>query len=381
MTLTSLFQKVTFLLGAGASNDAGCSLSQDMLKALRKDIEVELRTPEERKLQYYYKEIHDFVLASLSYQATLSNPDIEAWSIPYNIEDFVGIIHQIIDKEYIVPYPLVGNWNEKITKWENVDKDIFIKFKKFIERLLIKKYLLHNEIMNAKVLDPIRTLITKSEESFEIDIFTLNYDLTFEDHFNKPEETLVYNGFEGNEWVGNYKNHSQRINYYKMHGSMDWYFDRADESVKQNNDPNNEFEPLIIFGSANKMLSFDPFLFMLSKFRDKLQESNLYVVIGYSFHDKYINNLLIQQLAMVPERKMLVVDPRKKSVEDFVRMLDRVQKSKSIIDKIGFTRISDKKVDVESLKAEEFYQKYFSNSAKLLITKVEELAKEDRPFR
>jgi len=38
-------------------------------------------------------------------------------------------------------------------------------------------------------------LISKTDEPFEIDIFTLNYDLTFEDNFNKPEETLIYNGF------------------------------------------------------------------------------------------------------------------------------------------------------------------------------------------
>jgi hypothetical protein len=161
---------------------------------------------------------------------------------------------------------------------------------------------------------------------------------------------------------------------------LDWYLDQREECVKQSTEIETGFEPLIIFGSAIKMLSFDPFLFMLSKFREKLQKSLLYVVIGYSFHDKYINNLLIQQLAMVPQRKLLVIDPCQKSSEEFVQFLESVQRAKSINDKINFTQISAKKVDIEPLTAECFYKNYFGNSAAELITKVEKLAKEDRPF-
>jgi hypothetical protein len=380
MTLTDLFSKVTFLLGAGASKDSKCFLSKDMLRSLRKDIDSEITDPTERKLQDHFKEIHDFVLASLHYQITLRNSAIDSGALSPNIEDFVAVVHQIIDKEYIVPYPLVGNWNDKISKWENVDKDIFIKFKKLIETLLRKKYLRHDKAANGGVLEPIKTLISQTDEPFEMEVFTLNYDLTFEDNFNKKEEILVYNGFEGNEWVGNYENHPQHLNYYKLHGSLDWYLDQREECVKQATENETEFEPLIIFGSAIKMLSFDPFLFMLSKFREKLQQSLLYIVVGYSFHDKYINNLLIQQLAMVPERKLLVIDPYQKSSEEFVQFLESVQKAKSINDKINFTQISAKKVDIEALTAEAFYKNYFNNSAAKLIEKVEELTKEDRPF-
>lgn len=379
MTLTELFQNVTFLLGAGASKDAKCSLSQEMLQSLRKDIDAEITDSEERKLQEHFKEIHDFILASLQYQMTLNNPVIGSNAILPNIEDFAAILNQIIDKEYIVPYPLVGNWNERLVKWESQNKDVFYKFKKFIDRLLAKKYLLHNKEDNKKVLEPIKQLISGTAEDFEIDFFTLNYDLTFEDYFNKPEEDLLYNGFEGKIWVGNYENRPQHINYYKLHGSLDWYLDKDDETVKQNTET-EVVDPLIIFGSANKMLSFDPFLFMLSKFREKLNRSNLYVVIGYSFHDKYINNLLIQQLAMSPNKKLLVIDLKRRTSGEFVQFLETVQKAKSINDKISFTQISEKKVDYESMTAKEFYAKYFGDSAKVLVSKVEELSKEDRPF-
>ena len=245
-----------------------------------------------------------------------------------------------------MPYPLIGNWNDKILKWENVDKDIFVKFKKSIESLLAKKYLRHNSEKNASVLEPIKTLICKTDESFEIEIFSLNYDLTFESYFNKPEETLINNGFEGNVWTGNYENHQQKLNYYKLHGSLDWYLDKEEERTKQNAQTEPEEEPLIIFGSMSKMMSFDPFLLMLSKFRDKLQQSILYIVIGYSFHDKYINNMIIQQLAMTTGKKLLVVDPCMNSSDEFVQMLETVQKAKSINDKINFTQINAKKVDV-----------------------------------
>lgn len=376
MSLSELFNQVTFLFGAGASKDAGCFLSAEMLDSLRNDI---LEDEEINKgLGKHFIDIHDFVLASLSYQFTLRNPSTGI-QFPRNIEDFVAILNQIIDKEYIVPYPLVGNWNEKISRWENIDQDIFGTFRNFVEKLLITKYVKHDKDANAKVLSPIKDLICQSAEQFEIDLFTLNYDLTFEEFFNSPTETLLNDGFESDRWIGNFEQKQQKLNYYKLHGSINWYLDE-EESVKKNHDYGITTDPLIIFGSAPKMLSFDPFLFMLSKFRKKLEQSTLYIVIGYSFHDKYINNLLIQQLAMKPERKLLVVNPKIESKKAFVSELGQIQKMKSINDKISFTQISEQRIEIEKLNAKEFYIKYLANNAKFLSDKVEAILVEDRPF-
>ncbi len=378
MTLTDLFQKVTFLLGAGASKDAGCYLSGEMLDSLRDDIRSEL-DDSSRRLEKHFCDIHDFVLASLSYQFTLRNPST-ASQLPRNIEDFVAILNQIIDKEYIVPYPLVGNWNDKISRWETINADIFKTFRDFIERMLITKYLKHDKSRNEILLAPIKDLICQTDESFEIDFFTLNYDLTFENYFNSSEESLLNDGFEGDKWTGSFEQKPQNLNYHKLHGSVNWYLDPIEETVKARfNEPISK-EPLIIFGSASKMLSFDPFLFMLSNFRQKLDRSTLYVVIGYSFHDKYINNLLIQQLAMKPEKKLLVVDPFVENNDAFASKLDQIQRMKSISDRINFIQISRAKIQTIAITAEAFYKTYFYDSARKLSQTLETVLAEERPF-
>jgi hypothetical protein len=230
------------------------------------------------------------------------------------------------------------------------------------------------------VLAPLKELISRTAEAFEIDVFTLNYDLTFEDYFNSAEEILLNDGFEGDRWVGSFEGKQQKLNYYKLHGSINWYLDPVEEAIKMK--PNEPIvnEPLIIFGSAAKMLSFDPFLFMLSRFRQRLDQSKLYIVIGYSFHDKYINNLLIQQLAMKPERKLLVIDPSVESEDSFISNLEQIQKMKSINDKINFIQISRKKIEIEKITTENFYRTYFADGAKRLSEKVEAVMSEDRPF-
>jgi len=63
---------------------------------------------------------------------------------------------------------------------------------------------------------------------------------------------------------------------------------------------------MLIFGRSNKMFSFDPFLKLLGDFREKLSTARMYVLIGYSFNDSYINDLLIQQLN-AQSGKMMVV--------------------------------------------------------------------------
>ena len=97
MTLKNLFNRVTFLIGAGASKDAGCFLSKDMLLLLRQDIYKEVIDSKDRNLQDHFREIHDFVLASMRFQSTLNNP-IDSSFLYSNIEDFVAILNQIIYK-------------------------------------------------------------------------------------------------------------------------------------------------------------------------------------------------------------------------------------------------------------------------------------------
>ena len=395
MTLDELFKKVVFLTGAGASKDAGCKLSVEMLSMLKDSIK-NLSIADTDFIDYKdcFDEIYHFILASLSYQATMTYPLINRETY-LNIEDFVMVLRQLIDKEYIIPYPLIGNWNDKILKWELQKEAVFDRFKKFIMQQLVDRWTQFNYSEAENLLLPIRNILSSSEE-FKINIFSLNYDLTFEGVFNSSVSRMLDNGFSEKNiddrkikyWAADFDNANSptKINLYKLHGSLDWEYNKESEeiSIKENIDDGNE--PLIIFGSYSKMLSFDPFLYILSKFRELLEEATIFIVIGYSFHDKYINNLLIQQLSQNTKeftpKKLLIVNPscKNKTKIQIANELKVIQDSKSINDIINFKQISPERIKLIPLSASQFYNEYFANYADLLKKELEQAEQGDKIF-
>jgi len=395
MKYEEAFEKIVFLIGAGASKDAGCLLSKDMLASLGPAIN-NLR-PEDKDFISYkedFYEIYQFILASLHYQTTMKDP-LSSNSTYLNIEDFVMILRQLIDKEFIIPHPLIGNWNNKIIKWEMRNGDIFSRFLDFIIIQLVSKWTRFDRREANEVLKPIQEFLSVSEP-YKLNIFSLNYDLIFEDVFNSSTTKILDNGFSEKTildetkryWAASFNdpNSPTRINLYKLHGSIDWEYNSETEYIQIKENIDDGREPLIIFGSYSKMLSFDPFLYMLSQFRSLLSKATMFVVIGYSFHDKYINNLLIQQLSINTEedvaKKLFIVDPsnNKKTSLQFTEELRQIQDSKSINDVINFKQISHERIKLIPKSAKEFYSEYFSNNAKLLLDELENIEQADKVF-
>jgi hypothetical protein len=341
-----------------------------------------------------FNEIYHFILASLNYQATMK--DISTNRSSYlNIEDFVMVLRQLIDKEFIIPYPLIGNWNDKILKWELRNGDVFDRFKDFITLQLVKDWTQFDKRKAEIMLQPIREMLTKSE-NVKMNIFSLNYDLIFEEIFNSPTIKILDNGFSEKNisnnkiryWATDFNDPSSptKINLFKLHGSLDWEYNQVSEEIVIKENIADGREPLMIFGSYSKMLSFDPFLYILSNFRTLLEEATIFIVIGYSFHDKYINNLLIQQLsqntdAYIP-KKLLIVDPscKDKTEIQVVEELKRIQDSKSINDIINFRQISPDRIKLIAKSASEFYSEYFTNGAEVLKNELEQTEQGDQLF-
>ena len=87
-----------------------------------------------------FNEIYHFILASLNYQSTIRDSSLNRMFY-LNIEDFVMVLRQLIDKEFIIPYPLIGNWNDKILKWElNKKKRMYLNILKILLPQLVKKW-------------------------------------------------------------------------------------------------------------------------------------------------------------------------------------------------------------------------------------------------
>jgi hypothetical protein len=396
MMLDKVFKKVVFLLGAGASNEADCKTSSGMLSSLKEAIE-NLTASEKDFIKYKedFHEIYYFIVASLVYQCRMKDTSINQTSY-LNIEDFVMVLRQLIDKEYIIPYPLIGNWNDKILKWEVRNGDVFVRFKDFITEQLVKDWTRFDMNKAKNILRPIREMLNNSDP-MKVNIFSLNYDLILEQVFNSSTSKILDNGFSEKIiddsqirfWAADFNNDLSltKINLFKLHGSIDWEYNQESEEILIKENIVDGRDPLIIFGSYSKMLSFDPFLYILSKFRTLLEESTIFIVIGYSFHDKYINNLLIQQLSQNTDKdipkKLLIVDPSYKDKTEIqvAEELKRIQDSKSINDIINFRQISPDRIKLIPELASEFYSKYFANGAEALINELEETERSDKLFK
>jgi hypothetical protein len=395
MTLEEVFKKVVFLLGAGASKDAGCKLSREMLLSL-KEVINNLSANERDFIKYKedFNEIYHFILASLKYQSTMRDTSSNISSY-VNIEDFVMVLRQLIDKEFVIPYPLIGNWNDKILKWELRNGDVFDSFKNFITLRLVNDWTKFDGDKAQSMLQPIREMLNQYDK-IKVNIFTLNYDLIFENVFNSPTVKILDNGFSEKKisdnkiryWAADFNNELSptKINLFKLHGSIDWEYNQESEEILAKENIDDGREPLIIFGSYSKMLSFDPFLYILSNFRALLEEATLFVVIGYSFHDKYINNLIIQQLSQNTEedipKKLLIVGPSldKLAEAQFADELKAIQDSKSINDIINFRQISPERIKLIPKPASAFYTEYFANGAEVLKNELEQTEKGDKVF-
>lgn len=384
--------KCTFLFGAGVSVSAGCYTSGKILRDILTTVKSTSVESSREKYVEAFQSIARIILASIDYQTRLMNVEIGEDYYTANIEDFLRILRKLMYKDYLIPRPLVGNWSDEIFKLEIVyGAKIFDQFLEFILDQLKTKWLKIDEVEANKLLTSIQLFLTKipADKEIKLHFFSLNYDLLFEKVFNNGAETIVNNGFSKNGFnKSEYETSMSRINYYKLHGSLDWSR-TIDGKVVCDSDHSVQDDPVIIFGEDNKMMSFDPFFSLLVSFRNRLDESDLFVVIGYSFQDAYINNLLMQTVNE-GQKKMLIIEPfafgdDKSSPSeinaDFLKRLEIVQRTKEHtgMDNLSF-KLSEERFEILRITASKFFDDYFKNSANKLVSYIDNVTKDELPF-
>jgi hypothetical protein len=146
----------------------------------------------------------------------------------------------------------------------------------------------------------------------------------------------------------------------------------------------------LILGYETKLFSVDPFFTLLQKLIRKLEEANLVVVIGYSFFDAYLNNLLIKFLNSGEKKKLFIVDPsfstKENASESFADYIKLIQSDTSSLNIDNYKTLPSSKVSFfrsttsGNSGAKEFYLEYFENQCDKLKTLYEELAIIEEPF-
>lgn len=170
----------------------------------------------------------------------------------------------------------------------------------------------------------------------KIHVFSLNHDLLIEnyfanisipyvDGFSVPQNNMRYWSYDL------YENSKEKINLYKLHGSINWYRMRKDgydwhgertaiaidgnihraKDEYGNSQSNMDPHPQILVGTFNKMLEYTGgiFLDLLCLFQMKMKNINTLIVSGYGFGDKGINNVILYWIYTSIDKKIILIYP------------------------------------------------------------------------
>lgn len=436
MTIKDAIKKSLFFLGAGASKNAGCKLSSEMLKDLRERIQND----NDNTFLKSEKKALKFILSSLEYYNEWRTLDLSDKDFMFNpnIEELALIVRRIKNRENFIPYPITGNWSDKLTLLENEFQREPNEFKKgntlfesidFKLKCILLPEWLKFDTNQLDYLKPLADFFTSyPNENFRMDIFSLNNDLVIEE-FARLINLSPWRGFSNGKWVGlevdeEKMGDNDRINLFKLHGSVDWvrlntneFKLKQDLLVQDEDNIDKNHDPFVIFGQGTKTFSIEPFFSLVQHFKRKLSEKEYFFVIGYSFFDPYINNLLIEA-TRGNSKKIIIINPffgpetikHKKSnssdkefkfnEDDFCRIeypsgedvntlakyIEKIQINAfySELPEYNVTQITSNNIDYLPIGFDAFIQKFFGNKAQLfqaLIQDYENKKNEDeKPF-
>jgi len=165
--------------------------------------------------------------------------------------------------------------------------------------------------------------LVNDEKLNKIYLFTLNHD-TLVEQYLRVNKIIFSDGFVQENVttkIWNPQSFNEKINLFKLHGSIDWSFSLSSDSyekkvciylVPQRDTP----ETAILIGSFNKLpaytkgINFD----LQCLFAKYLNECNRLVISGYSFSDQGINSRIINWLYGSRDRKIVIIHKNEKDL-------------------------------------------------------------------
>lgn len=343
---------IIYLLGAGASADAGVPTSTGMIDEIESNIANDNRWKVHTQLYYHIK-------SSIRYAKDIKGPSGK--DINYNIEVLVNTLNELERNEEHPLYPFIATWNFRFFELAGKNFDKVRDFRYLILDAL-KRWVCPEDTDLGSYYEGFIRL--QRESNFPLSIFSLNYDLFIENLKDVGgKDFRVESGFPGyglkNPWhwerfSGRGIESDPRITLYKLHGSINWRRNKSDGKLVQAANIDAE-EMEIIFGKDFKFDAADPYLFYMSQFRDYALMADLIVIIGYGFGDSHVNKILAQALQEDENRRIFVVEPSE----------DKKSRLAEIKDKMG---VGDEQIIIEPQKAKEFLER--ENLMQYLVEKI-----------
>lgn len=341
-----IFKKdeIIFLLGAGASFEAGIPIAPKMIEEVEELIQIDTDWQK-------FKELYFLVKSAIIYADGIQGKFAEKGN--FNIERLFNVLIELEKKEEHPLYPFIGQWNIKFSEIVSNNFQIIAEFQKLILDKL-KEWVSLEKDENANYYKALKSF--KIEYNYPLRIFSLNYDLCVETSL-EGEGIEIERGFDKNLRTWDYKRYDEipedtepDIFLYKLHGSIDWERNTDTGEVKFKN-INKINTPDLIFGNIYKLQYVDPYLFQFYELRKYSLQSKLIVVIGYSYSDAHINGILSQALRQDKERRILSISPQKDIKDDLLRILNQKPKKKIEIREMGAKEFFNNSLKLETLES------------------------------
>jgi hypothetical protein len=331
-----------FLLGAGASFDGGLPLSRDITRQALDDLE---RTGGGRFGQE--------IVAALRYVCgALIKYDTDRGGSPTDLPDIerlVSAAELLSQRDQLEVSPFVAAWDAMVDQMSHstfpsfFDRDfkaaILSKYGR-VEDLLrrairseigkgndriwgnlhlhlvndLRKRVHISDISTFSYLEPLVVLGRRAEG---VTIATLNYDLSI-DRLAERLEVPCDTGIQ--PWIAKEEMawRADGIQSLKLHGRVGWSFVRRpargdlleEEAIVESDDPlRDNNPPAVVFGQREKLRARGPFLEILGEFQRRLAQRERLVVVGYSFQDEHVNEIIRRWANGDVARRIAVIDP------------------------------------------------------------------------
>jgi hypothetical protein len=303
VSLGNFGDECIFLLGAGASANANVPISVGLNKNIYDRID-ESSTEGSKQ-----KRLVNYILGSVYFYRGLNNKN--PGRAPVNMEEVVSALRQIRRRDEAFVSAFVGSWHEKIRSFS---EEFLQRFEDDLTQWIAQE-LDHGADHETEYLQWFAKL--REEHSTNLNIFTLNHDLTVETALDTYGVNYC-TGFDFKEngegkWdPGLFDSGIGRvpINLYKLHGSLGWIKDEDTQEVTASKVHYPADPHLMIFGMLEKVTVEEPFFELVKRFKELSRNASLIVVLGYSFNDEHVNSILFDSLRVESGKRLLIVDLR-----------------------------------------------------------------------
>ena len=253
-----------------------------------------------------------------------------------DVEPVLDILDQIVTTESPILKYLEYRQVQLPTKpsYFGVSNSSWNDFKKLADSL---RRMIHEELFRQYQFDPKKadairklyheTLNAISKDASIAQVFTTNYDSLIEEALAGSKEFALTDGFHTSQynavWDGSFDTTGVKFGLkgryvclYKLHGSLSWRTDKDSGNIvrvgteeKATGYSKKLGENILLYPASKSPPIADPYGILYSHFSNKLNSTNICVVIGFSFRDPFINTVFIDYLRRSQGNVIIIVSP------------------------------------------------------------------------